>query len=470
MPRFVPKRFEQILAQMIARVVTRTDLSDVSDSSALKHILAAAARADDEQYYQMSLLLQLFSLDTATGEDLDERAKDVQPSAIARYEAVKATGLVTFSRTGTVGTVNIPSGTQVKTADGKVFATTAATSIGPASPQQIGGHGVGRDATPVASVAVVGGDAGNVASDTIVKFVSKPAGVDEVTNQAAFTGGQDRETDDEFRARIKTYIAGLARSTVGAIEANLAGQEDPSSGKTVQFVKVVEDLVDRGNITVYIDDGTGSAETTATAAGENVTTGLSGPPPDSAVGGEEYLYLDHYPVKDSVVPVLSSSTRGALTYGVDYLLNPASGQLYFDPALVAGEVITAGYTYFTGLIAFAQKIVDGDPLDRANYPGLRAAGILAKVLTPTVFVQTIAMTVTVLDGYNQSDVRDAVKEAVKGYVNGLGISGDVLRNEIIRRAMSVAGVYNVSLTTPAADVVLLDDQLARTTDLNMTIS
>ena len=59
MPRFTTKRFEQILATMVAKVVTRTDLSDVSDSSVIKQLLAAAAEEDDEQYYQMMLLLQL---------------------------------------------------------------------------------------------------------------------------------------------------------------------------------------------------------------------------------------------------------------------------------------------------------------------------------------------------------------------------------------------------------------------------
>ena len=92
MPKFVPKRHEQILAKMIAKVIARTNLSDVADSSYVKHILAAAARQDDEQYYQMTLLLQLFSIDKATGDDLDARAKDIQPATIIRIPAAKATG------------------------------------------------------------------------------------------------------------------------------------------------------------------------------------------------------------------------------------------------------------------------------------------------------------------------------------------------------------------------------------------
>jgi uncharacterized phage protein gp47/JayE len=470
MPRFTPKRYEQILTAMLAKLVSRTDLSDITDASGVKHLLAAAARQDDELYFQMTLLLDLFSIDRAVGEDLDERAKDIQPSIVTRFQAVAANGNVVFSRVGTVGTINVPSGTKVKTADGKIFTTTAIATITPASPQQIGGHGVGRDSNPVGAIADIPGTAGNVASNTIIKFDGKPAGVDEVTNPNPFQNGLDQELDDAFRARLKRFIASLPRSTVEAIETGVLGLTDPIGGRTVLFIKVVEDLILRGDFTTYVDDGTGTAETTAAVVGENMTLGLAGPPPNSAVGGEQYLNLNNKPVKDSIVPVLSSSTRGALTINAHYTLEPASGQIFFTPPLVASEVITAGYTHYTGLIQFVQKVIDGDILDRANYPGLRAAGTRALVRTPQILVQTVAAVLTVKEGFVQGDVQTAVREEIKRYINGLGISGDVIRNEVIKRIMTVAGVYNVSLTVPAADVILLDDQMPRISDPNITLS
>ena len=282
--------------------------------------------------------------------------------------------------------------------------------------------------------------------------------------------GLDKESDDSFRARLKQYIASLPRSTVEAIEQGVLGLSDPVTGATVLYVKVIEDYVNRGNFAVYVDDGTGTAETTQAVVGENVTLGLAGPPPDSAVGGEQYLYLDNKPVKGGVPFTLTSSVRGALVQNTDYTLNPAAGQIFFTPALVTGEVITADYTYFTGLLQYIQKIVDGDAADRTNFPGLRAAGTYAVVLTPQILIQTISVSATVKEGFVAADVRTAVKDAIKRYINGLGISGDVIRNEIIKRIMEVNGVYNLSLTTPAADVILLDDQLPRTTDANITVT
>lgn len=544
MPRFTPRRYEQIFAQMIAKVVARTKLSDVADTSSVKHVLAASARQDDEQYFQMQNLLTLFSIDSATGEDLDERAKDIQPAVITRRQASKATGTVVFSRSGTTGTVNIPTGTKVKTASGVLFTTTAPGTITPASPERVSGHGIGRDSGFVPVIADQPGADGNAAAGTVIKFESKPAGVDEVVNLSAFSGGANKESDDSFRNRLKDFISGLARCNVSAIEIGLIGQQDPITSSTILFAKVFEDPVNRGNITVYVDDGTGSAESTEDTEGETiaanlvwngtttittgdtsevavgdfiglrsdnqvfeitgitpnvdititnpgaltiptgsgaggsfknperVTLGLGGPPPDTAAGGEIVLYLDNIPIKDALPHRVVSSTRGVLVEGVaaDYILNPASGQVNFITPLVTGEAVFAEYTYYTGLVAFAQKIVDGDPNDRENYPGYRAAGVLAIVQVPQVLLQNVEATITVLEGFDQAEVKTAVRQAIKDYINNLSISGDLIVAQLIRRIMAVSGIYNVQITTPANDIIILDDQLARTQDPNIILN
>lgn len=611
MAKFTPKTQEQLLAQAIAKLVSRTGLNDVGDSSVLKHLLAAMARLDSQQYYQIGLLLQLFSIDTATGDDLDARAKDIQPATLTRLQAAKATGTVVFSRQGTAGSVIIPVGTKVKTGDGKVFSTTTVGNISPTSGEQISGHGTGRDSNLVNVVAEVPGSAGNVAGGTVVKFDSKPAGVDEVQNPSTFSNGRNKETDDNFRTRLKAYVSGLARCTIGAMEAFLIGEQDPDSGASIISANVFEDPVNRGNITVYVDDGTGTAEavdhshvllaadyvwngtltvtTTDEAneltvgdfiklyssgimfevktigytplagtwtwggtttvlstdtsglapgdfikfgttgiffeiisivpntsvlidnpdleaipngsgatykqgdpvsltidnpsaeiipnatgatykAGENLTLGLSGPPPNTAVGGETLLWLNSVPVKNTEPFALISTTRGVLVIDVDYLLNPATGQLDFLTALTVGEKVVADYAYYTGLIAYAQKIVDGDPNDRVNFPGLRAAGVYARVQTPQVLLQNVNCTITVLEGFDQAEARTKVIQAIKDYINTLGISGDLIRSRLIEKIMAVAGVYNVTLAVPANDVIMLDDQLARTADPNIVVT
>ena len=470
MPRFTVRSQEQIQTQMIAKVVARSKLKDVGDAGAIKHLIKASARSDAQNSYNASLLKLNFSIDKATKDDLDERAKEIQPGTTARLLAVKSTGDVVFSRSGTTGSVIIPQGTKVKTSSGVVFTTLENGSITPTSAEQIAGHGVGRDSNPVSALADLAGAAGNAVAGTVIKFSSKPAGVDEVTNPNDFAQGAEKESDDAFRKRLKAYIASLARCPALAIEAQLLGQQEPTTGQTVLYVKVIEDFINLGNFTVFIDDGTGTAESTAPVTGENVTDGLSGPPPNSAVGGEENLYLNNKPIKDTEPCTLTSSTRGVLVKNTDYFLNPASGQIVFVPALVTGEVITADYTYLTGIIAYVQKVVDGDANDRLNFPGLRAAGTLAVVKTPQILLQNVIAQLTILDGYAPADVKTNVRQAIKNYINTLSISGDVVRNVLISRIMDVPGVYNVLLSVPAIDIIMLDDQLARTTDSNITVT
>ncbi len=536
MPRFTTKSEEQIFAQQLARVVARSDLSDVSDVSPTKHVLRASSRQDGKQYYEMSLLLQLFALDSATGEDLDERAKDLPPGTITRILSRQGVVQLVFIRAGTTGTVAIPIGTKVKTSGNVIFTTTTTGTITPTSAEQISGHGAGRDSNLVSATADEGGVAGNAGSGTIIRFVARPPGVNEVTNPSAGQFGRDKESDDDFRKRIQDYIAGLARCPVLAIEAGIIGQEDPISGAAIVYAKVVEDIVDRGEVYAYVDDGTGSAETTedvATAIAAvltwngtttvttadtseiaaddwirldsdeqwfqiasivpNTSATILNPGSDSiptgatssslgldiiteglavgdvAVGGETRIDLDYEANKEALSIFIASTINGNLTEGTDFVWEPTTGKLKFLTALVAGEQLVADYTRYTGLIAFAQKVINGDRDDRTTYPGFRAAGVRVWALPPQIQIQTIEAVVTVAEGFVHADVIGAAVVALRDFVNGLSISNDVLRAKLISVLMAVPGVTNVDLITPADDVILLDEQLARTTDSNIDV-
>lgn len=90
---FVPRSFTTILADSIAYVQTRSNVSDFTVGSIARTILEAAALEDDEQYFQMVQLLDLFSYTTAAGEDLDRRLADFN---IFRQAATAAFGRVSF--------------------------------------------------------------------------------------------------------------------------------------------------------------------------------------------------------------------------------------------------------------------------------------------------------------------------------------------------------------------------------------
>jgi len=459
MGQFEPKTRAQIMQRMVNRVVARSELNDLNDLSDIKQVLAAAAREDDDAYFQMLNLLDLFDIAKAIGDDLDERAKEFNPKLITRVLSDKATGNVRFSRAGTTGTVTIATGTQVTIpASGSqaevVFSTTAEGTIANTF-QQSG-------LVPV--VAADAGTEGNAAVGAIKGFVAKPSGVDEVTNPSAFTNGRDRQSDDSFRDAVVNQIKGLARShdyglETGALKATY-------NGKQVLFANVVENPILRGNVTIYIDDGTGTAEEVAVQIGVVLLA--------SALGGETVLLLPDKPIKIESGFVLYVNAVPQV-YGVDYVLNPASGQINFLPAsypagLTVADAVTADYTNFIGLIAAAQKIIDGDKADRSNFPGYRAGGVLVRVLTPQVVQIVVTVNITVLSGFNQTTVAASVKSAISSYINGLGTSDDVILNEMRERAMAVPGMFDVSFLSPTTNTVILDNQLARIIANNITIS
>lgn len=475
MGQFTVKTYEDILDGQIAKVVARTDLTDINDGSSVKQVLAASSRADDEQYFQMQNLLDLFDLDKATDEDLDERAKEVQAAMeltgqVTRITSRRATGEVVFSRTGTTGTVTIPIGTQVKVpstgaAADILFTTTEEGTI-------LAGNTASANVDIRANVA---GTASNAAVATITGFVTKPSGVDSVSNPSALTNGLDKESDDNFRRRIKLAIKGLARCQPDGLEAASVGVEDPGgSGKTVVFANVVEDIISRGEVTLYIDDGAGTIETTAAVATD--TLGL----PGGAVGGEVDLYTAEKPIKPGTTFTLNYDALGGgspvvLVEDTDYTLDRSSGQIKltqtsFPNGLTATDEVDADYTHFTGLIQEIQKIIDGDPADRSNYPGYRAAGVRVTVISPSVLQITVTVNVTVLAGFSQTEALAAVGAALSGYVNGLGISEDVIINELRERAMAVEGVFDVAFTIPTENTVILDNQIARLISANLTVN
>ncbi|MGI4813375.1 MAG: baseplate J/gp47 family protein [Janthinobacterium lividum] len=468
--RFAPLSYESILQQLIARMVALTPLSDVNDSSVLLHLAAGIARAVDQNNYNAACLLSVFDIDQASGADLDKRAQEIQPGTITRLPANSAVGAVVFSRNATTGVVYIPQGTQIEDASGNAFETSAAGEIADNSPAQITGHSVGQDSAPVAIVAVLAGSAGNVAANTLTQFAQVPTGVNSATNLSATTQGSDQESDDQFRARIKGYVASLPRSTETALTNAVLGARDPATGDQILFSQCVEDLAVPGFVTLFVDDGSGQAESVQSVSAENVTYGLSGPPANSAVGGETRLQLQNAPVKDADAITLTSSTRGALERDTQYTLNSASGLLVMTPALSAGENITASYTYYTGIIALAQKIVDGDPEDRTDYPGVRAAGVQVTCQSPLVVAQPISIQLTTADGYDADATRLSVQNAVLNYINALSIGDDILRASLFAQIMAQAGVTNAVLSAPTADVTIHDGQIARCLAANVTVN
>jgi uncharacterized phage protein gp47/JayE len=446
---------------MIARVVARSSLVGIIRNSVVFHVLAAAADEDAEQYFQMANLRTLFSIDKATGSDLDERAAEIQPATIKRRESIFASGEVSFFRAGTVGNLVIAAGTTVAGEDtsGQIkYRTTASATIPDGLDTVIG--------VPV--VALEAGARGNAAPLTVIQLVSRVPGVTAVSNPTAFTNGQDREPDEQFRARLKLYVQALSRGTPVAIRS-FALNVQLIDGRRVLYANVVEPITPTGDYDLYIDDGTGTVDEFDDTYIATEDTLLN-----PAIGGEINVFTTERPIRDdgSFAAFLNAAP---MVRGTDYELNSANGQLELLAPLAPLDVVTANYRYYTGLIRETQRVIDGDPATLLTHPGVRAAGTRAIVRSAAAVFQTLSANVAAKSDFNVSNVIDDVEAAILGYINGLDIGQSVIVAEIVERAMAVPGMFNFQIsdlsgTFPAVDQFILPNQVARIVSANLTIT
>jgi len=117
------------------------------------------------------------------------------------------------------------------------------------------------------------------------------------------------------------------------------------------------------------------------------------------------------------------------------------------------------------LLAEVEKVLYGDPDDLSNYPGKNAEGIGYNIAAPTIVAVSIGITAYRLPSVNVDllEIKDAVQTAVEQYVNTRQLGENVLLSEIIRVGKNAnAAVYDMVVTSPTVNVVIDDDEFAKT--------
>lgn len=142
--------------------------------------------------------------------------------------------------------------------------------------------------TGVPVTAVNAGSSGNAGINTITIFNTPPFNGALITNTNAFTNGNDTESDDVFRNRIKAYSSTLARGTKKSILAAIDGVSDETEGKQVASAVITEPAEIGQPSIVYVDDGNGFEPS---FLGQSVDLLVA-----SASGNEEFLQLANYPL------------------------------------------------------------------------------------------------------------------------------------------------------------------------------
>jgi hypothetical protein len=292
-----------------------------------------------------------------------------------------------------------------------------------------------------------------------------------VTNPFRFTNGRNRESDPNFRARLKAFIQSISRGTKTALEG-FARLVTTTDGRRVLFARAVEPVLPTGTVQLFIDDGSGTIEEFDDSFITTPDTIIA-----SAAGGEVEFFTSQKPIRDDLAFTLYINAA-ALTRGTDYVLEPTEGQIVLDSTvyptgLTASDTVTAEYRYYTGLIQATQRLINGDQSDPLRYPGVKAEGIQVIVQAPTVLFQTVTASIAVLDGFDPVKVAANVSQAIQDYINSLGIGENVIYAELIQRAMDVAGMYNITVTdlsgSAPVDQTVADYQVARITSSDISL-
>lgn len=173
---------------------------------------------------------------TASGEYLDYIASQ---RGLKRKSATKAQSEIVFSISQAIDhTIIIPQGTVVATADPEPirFCTTEDEEIT-----------AGNTLVSIYAEAEKAGSSGNVEAGKVVVAVSVPSEIETVTNPYTFTDGEDEESDDELRERIRKTFINQSNGTNSAFYEQLA-----LSVEGVVKVGVVAQVRGVGTVNVYV--------------------------------------------------------------------------------------------------------------------------------------------------------------------------------------------------------------------------
>ncbi len=281
-------------------------------------LYAAAAEIESLYVYCDWALRQCFP-QTAVGSYLDSHGA---LRGLTRKGASCATGMLRFSLSeARADDVAIAAGTVCTTTGLVRFATMQAAVI-PA----------GSLSVDVPAQAETAGTAGNAAEGTVTVMVSAPAGVSACTNPAAFAGGTDEESDEDFRARV---IASFARLPNGANAAFYESRALSHDG--VASAQVIPRVNGIGTVGVVI-------------------ASQAGVPDDALI---ETVQADLDAVREIAVDVTVSKPT-AVTVDVTASITPVDGVSFSAAQAAADAAIRA---YFTG-----ERL--GKPVYRAAVGGL----------------------------------------------------------------------------------------------------
>lgn len=250
-------------------------------------------------------------------------------------------------------------------------------------------------------------------------------------------------------------------------------------------------IVDFGTFPQISSTSTGTGSGTLTDSTQTMTTNAEANKWLTDSSGASYQIVSNtatqFTLNTTNTPASGAYTVTAgdptpLVPGVDYTFNQTNGDIELastEPCVAHDCLVAAsdgsspsvgGYTYTTGVGAYVQRLVNGDPTDFTDFPGIRADGTQVLVIAPVTISTNFAIQVIPSTGFSVADVTDDVVNAVANYVNSLGIGQNVILSQIIAAIVAVPGVSDTTIITPPSNVTVPAGSIMRIDDDNVSVS
>lgn len=429
---FTPKSHNEILRDLRAMTIGRTDLNDIQAGSVLNTLLSAFSHELASAERRIFNVREAFFLAGATSAELDERVAELPPAGISRLPATNASASalkITRSEPYT-SALTIPANSLVSTVEGIKYRTTSDVII----------QGGDSEVENVQIVATNAGISGNTSAGTISVIVSMPDEVIEVTNTQPLLNGGDEESDDQLKQRAYNYLRSLSRCSSSSLEF-LALSFISSNGDKMKFARIFENPETPSVSELVVDDGSGlDVESVST---EGTTT--TGTIPTSG-----YRVLFHEapataPITSANLTVLDSNGATVNVNDDQITSIPERGIVY-----IAENVLSANNTWsisdyrvYTGFISELQSEIEGDIDNPSVLTGFRASGTrcVVKIAEKQDFKCDVNLSVDV--GYLFDPTEVQVRTTIADFVNNLAPSEPLYISDLIAQCKDIDGVRDI---------------------------
>jgi len=459
---------------MSARVIARTELTDLAEGSVLLHLLGAVAEELNLTELRLARIRDSFFFEGISSSELDQRAAELPPNGLQRRPATFAQGAVlSLTRTNEAteaqiaagenypDPLTVPAGSSFTRSDDPSVIYSVTEEVTFAGSPSAGNPGEGT-INNVYIRSSVPGEEGNCATGTVVKLITVPPQVIAATN-TALENGHGKETDEALKNKILAYMASLARCQPAALEF-AALDFVSSTGSRAMYANLYEHPAIRGFSELVVDDGSG-------------LSGLvqSGSPTQGVVGFHGMAILYHDPAATAPIASITITRGGVPTpyhyVDGDYISIYERGLVFFPLGVLqpGDEWEINGYDVYTGLVSELQSVIEGDTSRPIDFPGWRAAGTRVAVRPAATALLDMDIHIIPESFVALSEVAEEVRVAAVAFFRTLAPGKTFYVSQLIDTLMNNGKMISVRIYEPGTGNIMLD-QAPATYDTSLRTS